>query len=109
MRRISGGGRLPGWIAVVLGSMLLCACAGSGPGAVGAGGSGAGSGILVTVDIYSGRENPSWRSSYSQARSVIECVTKSTATRSVTADIEDGGLGFRAFLLSELPASVRYQ
>jgi hypothetical protein len=88
---------------------LLCACGNSTPGTSAADGKDENKkGILVTADIYSGRENPSWRLSGTEGASVLNCLSKASVRESPSPS-SDSGLGFRAFVVSNLPTSIDYR
>jgi hypothetical protein len=53
--------------------------------------------MRVTLDIYSGRENPSWDLSDSDARQLVDRV----ADKALTAVNEvEGVLGFRGYIIA---------
>jgi hypothetical protein len=57
--------------------------------------------IQVTVDIFSGRSNPSWLVSEEQAREILKEIA---TNRGVVADVDSGyqGLGYRGILIEPL-------
>ena len=61
--------------------------------------------VQVEVDIFSGRENPHWSLSPSSFAVVRECLESSTSAP-ITPPPVFNALGFRRFLLTDLPSEL---
>ncbi|MEP7332669.1 MAG: hypothetical protein ABI692_11305 [Terracoccus sp.] len=77
--------------------------AGSPPGPSAA----AGSAVTVVADMFSGKPNPSWKLSQTEADRLTACLRAGTVADTPAED-RDGDLGFRTFAVAGLPDALTY-
>lgn len=64
--------------------------------------------MKVTMDVYSGRENPSWDIPVEAARELIERISKIAERSNVRPPGSVGGLGYRGFSIESLESGISW-
>jgi hypothetical protein len=65
-----------------------------------------GENVAVEADMLSGRPNPTWNLSAADSDAVASCLRSAQAA--TDAPIAEPGLGFRRFILTQLPSSAGF-